>query len=395
MRKRVLKVLAIVLATIALCMPVVNAEASAYEQYNEALAEKQKLESALAQAKQLVNDLKQSKGSVEEKVKELDGELNTISSRLSVLEGQLNNLNGQITDTQEAIDESQALSDAQYAAMKRRIQYIYENGRTNYIAMFAESANFADFLNTLEYVMMISEYDRDALQSYADSIHHQRDLKSDLEAQKASVSAMEAEISEQKNAVKLLLGAKNSELKEIEGNLSEAEEQAKVYEQEVAAQNEILEQIKRIIASGGSVKSYMSASGFYWPCPGYTKISSDYGPRTSPTAGASTNHKGVDMAAPYGTPILAAQSGVVQTATYSGSAGNYIIINHGADSNGNIVCTVYMHASALLVSEGQTVTQGQTIAQVGSTGYSTGNHLHFGVTVGGSYVSPWNYISRP
>ena len=124
-----------------------------------------------------------------------------------------------------------------------------------------------------------------------------------------------------------------------------------------------------------------------WPCPSSHKITSDYGPRESPTAGASTNHKGIDIGAAYGADIVAADSGVVIVSTYSNSAGNYIVIDHG-----NGICTVYMHASSRLVSVGNTVTRGQVIAKVGSTGYSTGNHLHFGVTVNGSYVNPWGYV---
>ena len=129
-------------------------------------------------------------------------------------------------------------------------------------------------------------------------------------------------------------------------------------------------------------------TGFIWPCPSYTRISSYFGPRQQPTAGASTDHKGIDLAAPYGAAILASAAGTVTTSTYSSSAGNYIVIAHG-----NGMSTVYMHCSSLLVSVGQTVQQGQTIAKVGSTGYSTGNHLHFGVIKNGTYVNPLNYIS--
>lgn len=104
--------------------------------------------------------------------------------------------------------------------------------------------------------------------------------------------------------------------------------------------------------------------------------------------GASTNHKGIDLTAPYGTAILASASGTVTTSTHSNSAGNYIVIAHG-----NGISTVYMHCSALLVSVGDNVEQGEIIARVGSTGYSSGNHLHFGVIKNGTYVDPLGYIS--
>ena len=134
-------------------------------------------------------------------------------------------------------------------------------------------------------------------------------------------------------------------------------------------------------SSGGNTK-------FIWPCPASSKINSKFGKRTAPTKGASTYHQGIDIGASTGTGIVAAASGTVVASTYSYSAGNYIMISHG-----NGVYTVYMHCSQLLASDGQSVKQGQTIAKVGSSGYSTGPHLHFGVRVNGSYVNPLKYVS--
>ena len=129
-------------------------------------------------------------------------------------------------------------------------------------------------------------------------------------------------------------------------------------------------------------------TGFIWPCPDYTRITDYFGPRPQLVPGASINHKGVDLAAPYGSIILASASGTVTTSTPSNSAGNYIVIAHG-----NGMSTVYMHCSSLLVSVGDNVEQGEVIAKVGSTGYSSGNHLHFGVIKNGTYVDPLGNIS--
>ena len=127
---------------------------------------------------------------------------------------------------------------------------------------------------------------------------------------------------------------------------------------------------------------------FIWPCPSSSRITSGFGGRESPTEGASSNHQGIDIGAPTGSNIVAAADGTVTISTYSYSAGNYIMLNHGGG-----VSTVYMHCSQLLVSAGDTVKQGQVIAKVGSTGYSTGPHLHFGVRLNGSYVNPAKYVS--
>ena len=143
------------------------------------------------------------------------------------------------------------------------------------------------------------------------------------------------------------------------------------------------------MAAGDSDNPY-NGGAFTWPVPSSYRVTSDYGPRVSPTAGASSNHKGIDIGAPYGSNIVAAADGKVTTVKYSSSAGNYVMLSHGGG-----LYTVYMHCSSTAVTVGQEVAAGDVIAYVGSTGISTGNHLHFGVSLNGSYVSPWNYLGRP
>ena len=150
-------------------------------------------------------------------------------------------------------------------------------------------------------------------------------------------------------------------------------------EQAVAEEKKKLAEANRRRYDGGVFK---------WPAPSYTRISDDYGARIHPILKTQQFHNGVDMAAPSGSPILAAYDGEVIAATYNGSMGNYVMIDHGDN-----LYTIYMHASALYVSKGQTVARGEKIAAVGSTGRSTGPHLHFSVRLNGSYVSPWNYLS--
>ena len=189
---------------------------------------------------------------------------------------------------------------------------------------------------------------------------------------------------------------KETELAGITSEISDAQSEAKAYEAEIQAQEEIIAEIKRIeaekaaaAAAAGKVTEENPYTGevFTWPCPSSTRVTSDYGPRSSPTGGASSNHKGIDIGAAGGATIVAAAAGVVKSANYSSAAGNYVMIDHGGG-----LYTVYMHCSSLAVSVGQSVTAGQTIAYVGSTGISTGNHLHFGVSLNGSYVSPWSYL---
>ena len=183
-----------------------------------------------------------------------------------------------------------------------------------------------------------------------------------------------------------------SQLAELTAQAAELDEQIaaaqKAYDDQVAAEEAAKDNASN---SGGSGSSGSASSGsgrisMVWPCSS-TRITSNFGYRDSPTAGASSYHQGIDIGASSGSPIYAAASGTVTEAGYSSSRGNYVVISHGSG-----VSTVYMHCSALYVSAGDSVSQGETIAAVGSTGISTGPHLHFGVIEDGVYVNPRNYV---
>ena len=366
--------------------------------YEQAQKEKEQLEGALANAEALVNDLKTSKKNTEDKIKGLDSQLSTITAHITLLEQQMTNKEAEIAIAEDELAITTAKTQAQYEAMKLRIKYIYESGNTNYINIIFSAKDMSALLNSVDYINMLSTYDRNMLVTYQELVEYQEQVKTELEAEYASLETMRESVGVEKQTVQVLKDAKSAELASIGEDLDDAQEVAKAYEQEVQTQIEVLNQIKAQLEAAknslGEETNYLANSSgvFQWPCPSYTRIPSEYGPRVSPTKGASTDHKGIDLAAPYGSDILAAESGVVIVAKYNNSAGNYVVVKHGTNSDGDIVCSVYMHASSLNVSEGQEVSRGQVIAKVGSTGYSTGNHLHFGVTVGGSYVNPWGYL---
>ena len=183
---------------------------------------------------------------------------------------------------------------------------------------------------------------------------------------------------------------KEDELAGLADDIADAQSEADYYEAEIQAQEELIAAIKRAEAekaAAGIVDNPYSGGAFLWPCPSSTRITSNYGPRTAPTSGASSYHQGIDIGAAHGSDIVAAADGTVRAATSSSAAGNYVMIDHGGG-----LYSVYMHASELLVSPGQQVSAGQVIARVGSTGISTAPHLHFGVSLNGSYVSPWGYL---
>ena len=198
----------------------------------------------------------------------------------------------------------------------------------------------------------------------------------------------------EKEAVEELIGEKEQQINSYAYDISNKEQAIKEYEADIAEQNQIIKDLEAAVAAERQAiydaehpKITYDGGVFAWPAPSYKRISDDYGNRIHPILGTQQFHNGVDMAAPGGSPILAAYDGEVVAASYSSSMGNYIMIDHG-----NTLYTIYMHASALYVKKGDVVARGQQIAAVGSTGRSTGNHLHFSVRLNGSYANPWNYL---
>ena len=209
--------------------------------------------------------------------------------------------------------------------------------------------------------------------------------QAESEAQAAEVAAAEAQAAAEAAQAE---SEAQAAAEQAAAQAAEAKQQAETAKQQAeAAKQTAANTTEQANTAGTGGTSSTVVSGFVWPVPSSYYVSSEFGPREQPTTGASTYHQGIDIAAPTGTTIVAAAAGTVITSAYSVSAGNYIIINHGGG-----ICTVYMHNSVNYVAVGQKVSAGESIAAMGSTGYSTGPHLHFGITVGGSYVNPRNYI---
>lgn len=356
----------------------------------EAQEEKNALEKELKKAQETINELKESKGNVEEKVSELNQQLIQISARITELENQLTQKSEAIVNTQAELDTAKQQVESQYADMKVRIQFMYENGHSSYMDALFAAGNVSEFLNAAEYIAQIQSYDRQKLNEFQQTVEQVANMEAQLEQEYADLQSLKATVESEKASVASMMRQKESELSNISEDINGVQSEADYYAAEIQAQEELIAAIKRAEAekqASGVVDSPYSGGVFTWPCPSSTRITSDYGVRISPTSGASSNHKGIDIGAANGADIVAAAAGTVKAATYSSAAGNYVMIDHGGG-----LYTVYMHASSLLVSEGQTVSAGQVIAKVGSTGISTGNHLHFGVSLNGSYVSPWSYL---
>ena len=347
------------------------------------------LKNSINSVQQDINSLQAEKNSIQSYINQLDKKMSTLASEISKFEKQIEEKITDIEETKEELEEAKIACDEQYESMKMRIQFIYENPSASLIEMLCSSDNIAEFINRADYVASMSNYDRDMMDKLISTKEEIALKEETLEAELEELEMMQAELESQKKKVNASINSKKGELTAKANELGDATADQAAYKKQLEEQERLLNEIEDQIARAANPDAYQgSATGFIWPCPAYTRISSYFGPRPQPVPGASTNHKGVDLAAPYGSAILASASGVVTTSTYSKSAGNYIVLAHGSGMS-----TVYMHASALLVSVGETVEQGEVIAKVGSTGYSSGNHLHFGVIKNGTYVNPLNYIS--
>lgn len=351
-------------------------------------------------------------------VNELDKQATDISTQIVEKKQQAEDLQNEIDETQTKLAEAQVSEDNQYEAMKKRIQYLYEEGDVAYIDALMSSASFEDSLNKSEYVDQLSTYDQKQLNKLVktknDIVEYQQTLKDDLadvEKVKADLETKQADLDDvisQKNAEinkysddvemqKALAAEYAKQESELDDKLAELARQEQQRLEEERKQREAEQQQQD--NNGGSDNSgsdsdnsgsnnggSTTGSGqFIWPVSG--PITDYFGPRESPTAGASSNHMGIDIGCSYGVPIAAADAGVVTVAEWGESGGNYVMIDHG---NGFV--TMYLHNSSLAVSVGDVVSQGQTIAYAGSTGYSTGTHCHFSVFLNGSYVNPLDYL---
>ncbi len=364
-------------------------------QIQQAEKDRKELQNSLSDLKTIKKSLESKKKDLKKYIVELDGNLAKIESNIADLKQKIAAKETDIAQTQEELNQALDRENNQKESMYARIRMVYEQGEANWADILLTSAGFGDFLNKADYVEKVVAYDHQMWEEYKDSRMYVELCKQQLELEKATLDEAKATVEQEQAALEELINQKNKDLTDFENDINNKEQAIKAYEEEIQAQKEeiealeaaIAEERKQILAANGIVLTY-DGGQFKFPLAYYTRVSSDYGWRVHPILHTNQYHNGVDFAAPKGTAIYAAYDGVVVASTYSSTMGNYVMIDHGG------LTTIYMHASKLHVSKGDIVARGDTIAAVGSTGRSTGNHLHFTVRKDGDYVSPWNYISK-
>ena len=382
----------------ALTMSAITSESirEKEEQIKQAQEEKKNLQNGLTNLKDLKKELEAQRSNLKAYVVKLDGELQVIEQKIAELKLNISDKEAEITQTEEQLEEALGKEEAQREAMITHIRMVYETGDSQMTDMLLKSKSFGDFLNKADFVEKVMNYEHHMWQDYKRVREYVELCKQQLEIEKEILDEAKAVVEEEQHNLSELIDQKNKDILSYETDINNKENAIKEYEAEIKAQEEeitslealIAEEKKKILANSGVVLTY-DGGAFKFPLASYTRVSDDYGDRIHPTLHVPQFHNGVDFAAPKGTAIYAAYDGTVVAATYSATMVNYVMIDHGSG-----LYTIYMHASALYVNKDDIVTRGETIAAVGSTGRSTGNHLHFSVRKDGAYESPWNYISR-
>lgn len=397
-KKKLMRLLAIVLAAL-MALPLLAAAISSMTiahavtqgEIDELISEGANLEE---ERKQLESELTRIKGDKEQAVRQkelLDSEMMNLQAQIANTEATIETYNVLIAQKEVELAAAEEDEREQYELFCRRVRAMEEAGSTSYLSILFGASDFSDLLSRINMVNDVIAYDN-AVAAQLEQIRIEiAEAKADLEDTLAAQEAERDKLEGQKVSLESkVVQAQQlvNEIMEKEDEYATAIAEFKAAEEELnnviaKKQKELEAQIAAANAGNGTAIVYNTGSGYYWPLPGYYKLSSLYGPRTHPITGKYHSHTGIDIPAPYGTPIYAARGGVILLARYHSSYGNYVTISHGSSDS-----TLYAHMSSYCVSEGQVVEQGQVIGYVGSTGSSTGNHLHLEVREGGSRINP-------
>lgn len=317
-------------------------------------------------------------------------EINELSVEIEVLESDIVDLGQQIDDKEQAIQDTEANlvvakaeEEAQYEATKSNIKYMYEHSRESYIQMLLEADSISDFYKRFEYIKAMMDYDKKLFKGLEETRIEIEDMKASLENDKADLVTYNGELTLQMENLNQSRVLKTSKMNDLQAQQVQVEDKKEMMEDSIAETDKLIKAEEARLAamkySGGEME---------WPIPGYYRLSSPFGWRKDPFTGEDWYHYGIDIPAPAGTPVVAAASGEVIHSGWINGYGYTIMIAHGSG-----IVTLYGHNSALVVSKGDQVSRGDTIAKVGSTGRSTGNHSHFEVRVNGEFEDPQTYVT--
>ena len=409
MKKKTVSVIAVAMAFLlltSLLLSVIGsmgALASGHEAELDAIEQqKEELQAQREEMQAGIDELLAQRDTVLEKKALLDEQNRYAVEEMELIDEQIEVYTGLIEDKAEELADAQEAETSQYELYCKRVRAMEENGSYTYLDILFNCTSLGELLGAMDDISEIMDADRRLYEKYTaareetervkaeyeDTLADLGDKQDELEAEKAR---LEAEIEEATDLINDLEA--DIEAAQAEYAANEAAEQALNAQMDaIAAQIAAEEEAARQEAAQNGTDYTgpgSTATGSYtWPCPSCTYITSGYGNRIHPIFGTERWHSGIDIGAAAGATVIAADSGTVSVATYSSSYGNYVMIYH---SNGTY--TLYAHMSSLAVTAGQTVTKGDTIGYVGSTGWSTGPHLHFEIRNSGGTIDPTQFFS--
>ncbi len=366
----------------------------------------EKVQESIKDTEQKLQDTQKEKSIAKTEMEILDAQLVEAAAELERVESELDTTKVQLIKTIRELEDAIESKEKQYGVFKQRLRAMYESNDSGYIEVILESNSISDMLQRAEYVNRIVEYDNEIYNNLIEIENDVSNKKSEVETHKQEVETLVYEQTVKTEILETKLTEKADMVKKLESNeatyqeqIDQLEESNKAIERQIkeaeeAAKRAAEEAAKRAAESkNNNDSSYEpevinTGTGRYvWPVPGRYSVSSPFGYRTNPISGRSEFHTGIDIPAPTGTSIVSIDSGTVISAGWVNGYGYTVVVGHG-----NGISSMYAHNSRLLVSAGQSVQQGQVIARAGTTGYSTGPHLHFEFRVNGSPVNPRNYV---
>ena len=374
-----------------------NTLSKSIDQHKKELSDAKKKEDA---AKALESELKERVSVIQDQITVLSGQIAEVQNSIGQTEQKISTKENEISEKTTQISEKETEIEGQWDDFKKHMAAMQELRDGGSVAMLSAVNDLYELLTFNEVMQDISIKDTEILDNMKNAKEALESDKLTLESQRSELQSKKADLDAQNSQMRAKQNELNSSVAAAQMSAAEAQQAQKdaqaAIESDEMNYEAVKKQIQKMIAAAAASKPTLSFTGFICPLKSYTRISSEYGWRKNPVTGVNKLHAGTDFAAPGGTPIYAAASGYVQVAGWSsGGYGNYVIIYHDKMSDGNQYSTLYGHMRSVATSAGKYVQQGEIIGYVGSTGNSTGNHLHLEVWKGGSKanaVNPRGYI---
>lgn len=344
------------------------------------LQQKQKeVQNRIKEYKNKANALKNEKNNIQAEINQLDIEIDALNLEIEGYDLQKQELNMQIAAKEQEIVKLNKDIEENNKALEERLRIMYKKGNTGYLEVVLKSENLMDALTRMDMIQVIVQSDVELLKSIESQKKKVEEIQLSLEGQRSEVIKVQNNVLDKKGQVAAAWKNKEQYVSALEKDIKKLQDmEAREEAQSAQIEKDILALQRAVEYAGGEMQ---------WPLPSSYKITSPFGKRPDPITGRTSYHRGIDIGASSGSTIVAANDGVVIFAGSHYSYGNYIIVDHGGG-----ISTLYAHCTSLLAGAGQSVKRGQKIATVGSTGYSTGPHLHFEVRKNGVVTNPMSYL---